>query len=402
MAKKYIIASFLLDQVLADCLCPDHLDENSFWQRLSYALILCICAFAWDRSHAQPKPTPDVGNAESPRDCVEQSEPGRPVTDNGPETVNEEVEEPETPKDESRELEITSTEVLTIEATVEEGEKRTLDLTTYIVEETIFPCRNKRSHSEPDTKQKRLALLSTGSCGERTPEFSPVMSPEMVCSEEEDRLFYRQPGSVEIDDEWETEPKVNERKPMVFMGGISASTSPMDLVMELKKQDFNVTVVPRIRYGVSFGFCPDLVVSTIEEVKRLLAIRRIWIKDRWCDVRPYVAKEDKMDITSPSSSSSRTSDTAESHHSHMTLNSTQYSSMAASMQSVSQCPSPQLCSMQFLPLQQNMVHPMQYVPQYVPQMFMTPDMQHMGSEPATPVNFQCVSSEMLNEPYATR
>lgn len=84
--------------------------------------------------------------------------------------------------------------------------------------------------------------------------------------------------------------KINQRKPMVFVGGVSASCSAMELVLELKHQGFNVTVVPRIRYGVSFGFCPDLVLSSEDEVQRILTLGRIWIKDRWIDVRPYVPK----------------------------------------------------------------------------------------------------------------
>jgi len=89
----------------------------------------------------------------------------------------------------------------------------------------------------------------------------------------------------------EEEDKTNELKPMIFVGGISASTSPMELVTALKAQGFKVVVVPRIRYGVSFGFCPDLVLSTEEEVQTLLAKGRVWVKDRWVDIRPYVPKD---------------------------------------------------------------------------------------------------------------
>jgi len=88
------------------------------------------------------------------------------------------------------------------------------------------------------------------------------------------------------------EQKVNERKPMVFVGGVSASTSALELVSELKRQGFNVTVVPRIRYGVSFGFCPDLVLSSEVEVEKLLSLGRVWVKDRWVDIRPYIPKDD--------------------------------------------------------------------------------------------------------------
>jgi len=81
---------------------------------------------------------------------------------------------------------------------------------------------------------------------------------------------------------------------MVFVGGVSASTTPIELVGELKKQGFNVTVLPRIRYGVSFGFCPDLVLSSVDEMERLLARERVWIKDRWVDIRPYIPKESEI------------------------------------------------------------------------------------------------------------
>lgn len=89
--------------------------------------------------------------------------------------------------------------------------------------------------------------------------------------------------------------KINERKPMVFVGGIGASTTSLEVVSELKRQGFNVTVVPRIRYGVSFGFCPDLVLSTASEQRKLLDMKRIWVKDRWCDIRPYIPKEDSVE-----------------------------------------------------------------------------------------------------------
>lgn len=85
--------------------------------------------------------------------------------------------------------------------------------------------------------------------------------------------------------------KINERKPMIFVGGVSASTTPIELVSEFRKQGFNVTVLPRIRYGVSFGFCPDLVLSSVEEVEELLALERVWVKDRWVDIRPYIPKD---------------------------------------------------------------------------------------------------------------
>lgn len=97
------------------------------------------------------------------------------------------------------------------------------------------------------------------------------------------------------------EQKINERKPMVFVGGVSASTTPLELVAELKKQGFNVTVVPRIRYGVSFGFCPDLVLSSQAEVKRLLSMGRVLVKDRWVDIRPYIPKEEPQAQSSQSS-----------------------------------------------------------------------------------------------------
>jgi len=95
------------------------------------------------------------------------------------------------------------------------------------------------------------------------------------------------------------EQKINERKPMVFVGGVSASTTPLELVTELKKQGFNVTVVPRIRYGVSFGFCPDLVLSSQAEVEKLLSMGRVWVKDRWVDIRPYIPKEEPQQSPQP-------------------------------------------------------------------------------------------------------
>jgi len=99
------------------------------------------------------------------------------------------------------------------------------------------------------------------------------------------------PEILEMDSEFYSE-KINERKPMVFVGGISANTSPLELVQEFKEQGYNVTVMPRIRYGVSFGFCPDLVLSCDEEVEELLSQGRLKVKDRWIDIRPYIPKDE--------------------------------------------------------------------------------------------------------------
>jgi len=114
-------------------------------------------------------------------------------------------------------------------------------------------------------------------------------------------VVHAEPGSLE---QIPPEQKINERKPMVFVGGVSASTTPMELVNELKKQGFNVTVVPRIRYGVSFGFCPDLVLSSQAEVEKLLAMGRVWVKDRWVDIRPYIPKEEPQTQSANSSGDS--------------------------------------------------------------------------------------------------
>jgi len=113
----------------------------------------------------------------------------------------------------------------------------------------------------------------------------------------EDLMNIEGPGTLQIP----PEQKINERKPMVFVGGVSASTTPLELVTELKKQGFNVTVVPRIRYGVSFGFCPDLVLSSQTEVENLLSMGRVWVKDRWVDIRPYIPKEEPQAQSSQSS-----------------------------------------------------------------------------------------------------
>eukprot|EP00494_Astrolonche_serrata_P024845 UN25105 len=124
--------------------------------------------------------------------------------------------------------------------------------------------------------------------------------------------------------------KINETKPMVFVGGISANTSPMELVTALKNQGYKVVVVPRIRYGVSFGFCPDLVLSEESEVKELLAKGRVWVKDRWVDIRPYVPKDvatAPVPIAAPDSTTSDNSSTTSPIYSpthHFQQQQTQY------------------------------------------------------------------------------
>lgn len=132
-------------------------------------------------------------------------------------------------------------------------------------------------------------------------EFSPSEPPTGVHVGEQP-AGRTQPGSsdqlAEPGRAWaervEPKDKINVRKPMVFVGGVSASTTPIELVNELRSQGFNVTVLPRIRYGVSFGFCPDLVLSSEAEVTELLERERVWVKDRWVDIRPYIPKEDAV------------------------------------------------------------------------------------------------------------
>jgi hypothetical protein len=173
--------------------------------------------------------------------------------------------------------------------------------------EEIFSNLNKqrpRFYSDPTGREDRWGVFAPESedvpklpVGERTPETTPEMSPPTTLCKPEEIPALTEPGSTqEVSQQWllPEEEKINERKPMVFIGGVSASTTPMEVVYELKQQGFNVTVVPRIRYGVSFGFCPDLVLSSEGEVEALLAMKKIWIKDRWIDVRPYVPKEEEL------------------------------------------------------------------------------------------------------------
>lgn len=162
-----------------------------------------------------------------------------------------------------------------------------------------------RFYSDPTGRDDRSGMYcleteltdeeSKSIIGERTPERTPEMPSVTNLCKTEEIPDLQQPGSShKLSEEWLLpEEKINERKPMVFIGGVSASTTPMEVVYELKKQGFNVTVVPRIRYGVSFGFCPDLVLSSAGEVEALLAMNKIWIKDRWIDVRPYVPKDEE-------------------------------------------------------------------------------------------------------------
>merc|ERR1719273_522338 len=176
-----------------------------------------------------------------------------------------------------------------------------------------------RSFSEPRGSMKRIPYSQsmedafnnkTLVIGELPMNISPVLAAVATGCEDIDE-YVNQPGSPSDLNQFDlsqNEPgqaghieKVNERKPMVFVGGVSASTTSIELVTELKSQGFNVTVLPRIRYGVSFGFCPDLVLSSNEEVDRILAMGRVWVKDRWIDVRPYIPKDDeeKKAINSP-------------------------------------------------------------------------------------------------------
>jgi len=188
----------------------------------------------------------------------------------------------------------------------EDNEKENVTIPFEEIEE-IFSNLNKprpRFYSDPTGRQDRWGVFGPESddvpklpVGERTPETTPEMSPPAVICKPEEIPPLTQPGSTqEVTQQWllPEEEKINERKPMVFIGGVSASTTPMEVVYELKHQGYNVTVVPRIRYGVSFGFCPDLVLSSEGEVEALLAMKKIWIKDRWIDVRPYVPKEEGL------------------------------------------------------------------------------------------------------------
>jgi len=188
-------------------------------------------------------------------------------------------------------------------AVKEEEEHISCDFEEFIANVTKpFAYTRPRFYSDPTGRDDRTGMCSLETdedskiiVGERTPERTPEMPSVANLSKTEEIPNLQEPGeSHKLSEEWLIpEEKINERKPMVFIGGVSASTTPMEVVHELKKQEFNVTVVPRIRYGVSFGFCPDLVLSSAEEVETLLAMKKIWIKDRWIDIRPYVPKDEE-------------------------------------------------------------------------------------------------------------
>lgn len=188
-------------------------------------------------------------------------------------------------------------------------ENDVIDFETYKKNLDLPKCYARaRSFSEPCGTERYIAYNSLENAfnqqawvGELPVQVSPVMtsirtkgSTDSEDVTEANSDYPNQPGFQTFD---LNEPgqipveKINERKPMVFVGGVSASTTSIELVTELKSQGFNVTVLPRIRYGVSFGFCPDLVLSSIEEVENLLALGRVWVKDRWVDVRPYIPKD---------------------------------------------------------------------------------------------------------------
>jgi len=81
---------------------------------------------------------------------------------------------------------------------------------------------------------------------------------------------------------------------LIFVGGINIETTAQELTSELSDQGFNVVNKPRIRVGNSFAYCPDLVLSSKNEVRRLLGMGRIMIKGQWVDVRAYTPKEEKV------------------------------------------------------------------------------------------------------------
>lgn len=186
-----------------------------------------------------------------------------------------------------------------------------IDFETYKTNLELPKCYARpRSFSEPCGAEKYIAYDSLETSfndawvGELPIQMSPVLTAMTTQGnadefDEKETDYSDQPGSpTHVNFSLQNEPgraqpaeKINERKPMVFVGGVSASTTSIELVTELKSQGFNVTVLPRIRYGVSFGFCPDLVLSSDDEVEKLLALGRVWVKDRWIDVRPYIPKE---------------------------------------------------------------------------------------------------------------
>lgn len=183
---------------------------------------------------------------------------------------------------------------------VEEEERNEVDLTVVenVTQTQLRPSRLAHTNYfqivnlpsveiQPERKSARSATEldvdeteGKPSDKETTP-FGECLEPEIILEDSGDQ--------AEIGER--PQDKINERKPMIFVGGVSASTTPIELVSEFRKQGFNVTVLPRIRYGVSFGFCPDLVLSSIEEIEELLALERVWVKDRWVDVRPYIPKD---------------------------------------------------------------------------------------------------------------
>jgi len=81
----------------------------------------------------------------------------------------------------------------------------------------------------------------------------------------------------------------------VFLGGLPLHLTPQLLKAMLEEKGLTVLNKPSIMRG----FSPQVCLSTVEEAKRLVAQKYIYIGDQRVDVRPY-QEEDKLRKTFPS------------------------------------------------------------------------------------------------------
>jgi len=81
----------------------------------------------------------------------------------------------------------------------------------------------------------------------------------------------------------------------VFLGGLPLQLTPQSLKAKLEEKGLTVLNKPRIMRG----FTPKVCLGSVEEAKRLIAEKYIYIGDQRVDVRPY-QDEDKLQQTFPS------------------------------------------------------------------------------------------------------
>lgn len=97
----------------------------------------------------------------------------------------------------------------------------------------------------------------------------------------------------------ERKPNKKNRYPMIFVGGLGVSTTSDDLMEAFESEGFSITIYPKIRTGKSFSYCPTVALATIEQVENIISIGKLWVKDRFVEIREYKTRSKEKVVNDP-------------------------------------------------------------------------------------------------------